>query len=340
MINFRFHLVSLVAVFLAMGLGILVGSTVIDQKIVNRLDTEIHRVSKDNDVRKAESKKLAKENADQQDFIDLAAPYVVDGRLDGQSVAIVAERGVDGAVVKKTETLLRSAGADVPAVLWLDDSWLLDTEQRVSDLQNAVGVQGDQRTIRDRALDLLAHRLATAPTKPTTTTTARSTPTSKPESSTTRRSTTTTTTPANPDVLSALDSAGFVSVTDGNASDFSDFPTRAGHVLVITGDNSHFAGTAMTSTIMHALVRAGVPSVVAAIYDEGSNTDNPPERGASLSSVLDDRVLSKSVSTIDDLDLEQGQIGVTLILEVVANGAIGHYGYGPDASAPLPPHPS
>src|SRR6478609_3887839 len=103
MINFRFHLVSLVAVFLAMGLGILVGSTVIDQKIVNRLDTEIRRVSKDNDARKAESKKLASENADQQDFIGLVAPYVADGRLDGQSVAIVAERGVDGGVVKQTE---------------------------------------------------------------------------------------------------------------------------------------------------------------------------------------------------------------------------------------------
>src|SRR5260221_14284003 len=104
MINFRFPLVSLVAVFLAMGLGILVGSTVIDQKIVNRLDTEIRRVSKDNDERKGESKKLANENADQQDFIGLAAPYVGDGRLDGQSVAIVAERGADGGDGKKNAT--------------------------------------------------------------------------------------------------------------------------------------------------------------------------------------------------------------------------------------------
>src|SRR4051794_28820633 len=106
MINFRFHLVSLVAVFLAMGLGIVVGSTVIDQKIVDRLDSEINRVSKDNDARRAESKQLAQQNSQQQDFVDLIAPYVVDGRLDGQSVAIVAERGIDGGVVKKTETLL------------------------------------------------------------------------------------------------------------------------------------------------------------------------------------------------------------------------------------------
>jgi hypothetical protein len=238
--------------------------------------------------------------------------------------------------------LLRSAGADVPAVLWLDDSWLLDTDQRTSDLRTAVGVQGDPQVVRARALDLLAHRLSAAPATRTTTTTAKSTPTSTPdsESSTTRGSTTTSTAPAKADVLDALDSAGFLSVTDGNASDYAEFPARNGHVLVITGDKSHFAGTGMTAAIAHALVRAGVPSVVAAIYDEGSDPENPPERGASLSSVLDDRVLSKAVSTIDDLDLEQGRIGATLTLEVVANGTIGHYGYGPDASAPLPPHPS
>jgi hypothetical protein len=50
--------------------------------------------------------------------------------------------------------------------------------------------------------------------------------------------------------------------------------------------------------------------------------------------------LSKSVSTIDDLELVQGRVAATLALEVISNGAIGHYGYGPDASSPLPPHPS
>jgi len=80
--------------------------------------------------------------------------------------------------------------------------------------------------------------------------------------------------------------------------------------------------------------------VFAAIYDEGSDPKKAPERGAALAPVLDDRVLSKAVSTVDDLELEQGRVAATLVLEVVASGAIGHYGYGPDASGPLPPHPS
>src|SRR6476660_2996471 len=172
MINFRFHLVSLVAVFLAVGLGILVGSSFIDQKIVNRLDTEIDRVSKENDKRREESKLLAEQNAQEQEFIELTTPFIVDGRLDGQSVAIVAERGVDGGAVKKTQTLLRAAGADTPAVVWLNDSWMLDTDQRRTDLESALGVRGTDAAMRTRAFNALARRLATAPPTTSSTTSA------------------------------------------------------------------------------------------------------------------------------------------------------------------------
>lgn len=101
MINFRFHLVSLIAVFLALGLGILVGSTVIDQGIVNRLDSEINSVRKENSTREATSKQLSQQNSRLQQFIDKSAAFVGDGRLDRRSVAVVAERGVDSGVVKR-----------------------------------------------------------------------------------------------------------------------------------------------------------------------------------------------------------------------------------------------
>ena len=37
MVNLRYHIVSLTAVFLALGLGILAGTTVIDQQVVSGL---------------------------------------------------------------------------------------------------------------------------------------------------------------------------------------------------------------------------------------------------------------------------------------------------------------
>jgi hypothetical protein len=186
--------------------------------------------------------------------------------------------------------------------------------------------------MRTRAFNMLARRLAAAPAPASSTTSA-------PRSSTTLGSTPTTA-PAPIDVLTALDDAGFISVTDGDASEFATFPSRVAHVLVVTGDNSHFLGAGITSGFVRALAGLDVPAVVTAVYDAGSDPKTAPERGAALSSILDDRVLSKAVTTVDDLDLEQGRIAATLALGVVANGAIGHYGYGPDASAPLPPHTS
>jgi hypothetical protein len=345
MINFRFHLVSLIAVFLAVGLGILVGSTVVDQKIVNRLDSEIKGVRKENSQRKAESKVLDDQNKQQQQFIELTAPYVADARLDNDSVAIVAERGVSDRDVKATEALLRGGGADVPGVLWLDDSWKLDTPKRTQDLETALHLNGATAVVRDRALDLFARRLAKVPAatrRPAHANSSRDRSDSSSTSSTAARTTTSAAgATKGADVLRTLESAGFVSVTDGNASDFDTFPAHVAHVLVITGDDSHFAGSDMTAALARSLTRANVPTVVAAVYDDGgSAASSAPKRGAALASILDDSVLTKSVSTVDDLDQLEGQVGAVLALEVVGTGDTGHYGYGTGASAPLPPHPS
>jgi hypothetical protein len=335
MINFRFHIVSLIAVFLALGLGILVGSTVVDQKIVDRLDSEISHVRHDNDARKAANKALSQENSQLRKFIDQTAPFVGDGRLDQQPIAIVAERGVDTGVVKQVEQSLQAAGANVPAVLWLDEPWLLNTEERLHALQSALDLQGSGPAMRDAAFAALARRLANAPV------------TSPSRASTSSSTTRTVTPPSSPtsvprvDALAALEQAGFLDVTDGQASAFNAFPPRvAADVLVITGDDSHFLGSDMTSAFVRALVSAKVPTVVGAVYDAGTNLADAPERGAALAPVLDDKSLSRAASTVDDLEMMQGRVAAVLALEIVRSGSVGHYGYGANASAPIPPHPS
>jgi hypothetical protein len=212
--------------------------------------------------------------------------------------------------------------------LWLDDSWRLDTTQQRQALQSALDVQGDASTMRARALDVLARRLGKRPSGTVAST------------STSTSTQTSTSTPVGVDALTALEDAGFLSVTDGDASELATFPAHAARVLVVTGDDTHFLGTDVTSTLTRSLTNARLPTVVAAAFDPGSDSTNAPERGAALASVLDDRVLSPAVSTVDDLELEQGRVAAVLALEVVGNGNRGHYGYGSGASAPLPPHPS
>ena len=63
-------------------------------------------------------------------------------------------------------------------------------------------------------------------------------------------------------------------------------------MLVITGDDSDFAGTDLTAAVVRAMTKAKLPTVVAAAYDQGSDPATAPQRGAALASVLDDQVLS------------------------------------------------
>src|SRR5215467_10806002 len=116
MINFRFHLVSLIAVFLALGLGILVGSTVVDQVIVDRLDREIKSVRHDSDAASAENSQLKDQISKYEDFLKKSAPYAVEQRLQDVPVAVIVDKGVDPAAAKDTLQMLKYAGADVPGL--------------------------------------------------------------------------------------------------------------------------------------------------------------------------------------------------------------------------------
>ena len=71
MIHFRYHLISIVAVFLALGIGIVMGSTVIDKAIVNGLENRIDSAERNSIERKQENDELRKaiSSQDSQDTV-------------------------------------------------------------------------------------------------------------------------------------------------------------------------------------------------------------------------------------------------------------------------------
>ena len=175
MINFRFHLVSLIAVFLALGLGILVGSTVIDQGIVNRLDSEINNVRKEN--------KAARGHEQAAGEAELTASAVrqpgrpVRRRRPARAGLRRARRRARGSeqrgqahpagVARGRRRRARSAVA----------RRFVAPRLRRAGAGAAVGARAEGRRVEQRgsALDLLVRRLAKAPATSTTTTTTRRT---------------------------------------------------------------------------------------------------------------------------------------------------------------------
>ncbi len=161
MINFRFHIVSLIAVFLALALGIVMGATVVNRAIVDRLNDRIDTVEKNANARKAESDDLRGEVGQLQGYIDGTKDFTVAGRLDGVALATIATRGVDGDAVKETVELAQQAGARAPGIMWLEGKLTLSDADALRQLGELLGRPGQSaKATREEAWNALASRLA------------------------------------------------------------------------------------------------------------------------------------------------------------------------------------
>ncbi len=307
MINFRFHLVSLIAVFLALALGVLMGATVIDQAIVDGLNARIDRVRDEANRQRAENGDLRADLDRLGAYVDDTAGITVSGSLESVPVAVVAIRKADNDAVKEAVTLAQMAGARVPGILWLEEG-LVDESSRPQ-LAEVLGVPPDAGSVRGALSTVLAQRLAVGAD------------------------------PGSGDALAALSDAGFVTfepVGDGgNEGDLplDAYPGSGTRVLLVDGSDSAPGMTELVVPLTRALVADNVPVVVAETFHE---SDDGPDRGAQVAGIRGDEELAATVSTVDDLELVEGAVAAVLALSDLGAGVVGHYGYGSGATRAVP----
>jgi hypothetical protein len=303
-INFRFHLVSLVAVFLALALGIVMGYGVLGQPTVSGLQDRVDRVEgrissvrRDNDRLQGEVDRLNSYAAD-------SAPFAVTDRLFATSVVVVGVRGVDADRVRDVVTLSRRAGATVGGIVWLEPKWALANASDTKALESALNLEpGSKSEVRDAGWAVLARRLGSAPV---------------PD-----------------DVLTSLQQAGFVAgETVGDTGfDLSKLDGTGSRMLVVDGSQAQVPANALVGPFADAVAAAGSPLVFGEVFVA---TDNGPGRGQRLAPIRSDEALTKQVSTVDDLDLTEGRVAGVLAVADLARGVIADYGYGEGADRALP----
>ena len=126
MFDLRYHVASLVAVFVALIVGILVGVGLAGSGVTKEADLKSARLERDNARRDAAArlaalKQLGASADTLQSAFQQAYPEVMRGLLKGKRVAVLYVGPVDGGVSQAVETTLRDAGADPPVrVLSLD----------------------------------------------------------------------------------------------------------------------------------------------------------------------------------------------------------------------------
>ncbi len=113
MIDFRYHLVSIVAVFLALAVGIVVGATALKPSTLRVLDSQSRREQQQIDKQRTTITGLQDQlNADRA-FAEANAPHELDNLLAGQRAVLVTAPGADGTTISGVTAALQQAGAKI-----------------------------------------------------------------------------------------------------------------------------------------------------------------------------------------------------------------------------------
>ncbi|MDK8602703.1 copper transporter [Trueperella bernardiae] len=123
MVDFRYHLVSLISVFFALAIGIILGAGPLQNSIGNVLQGQVADLRVTNENLKQENADLAQAIDSQDQAFNEIAPSLVEGTLTGRTVAIVVLPGVVEADVSAARAKLELAGAKVTGQASVTEAW-------------------------------------------------------------------------------------------------------------------------------------------------------------------------------------------------------------------------
>lgn len=314
MINFRYHVVSILAVFLALAVGTVMGASFVGRGVIDRLNDRITQVRNNADEIKAKDGKLQTQVDKLNAYRDQTASFTVARSLTGLRVNLVAERGVDGGVVDAQATLLRQGAATVPGVIWLEDAWKLDSADAAANLRTATGLTTKARVaLRAAAAQLLGKRLGAAPAALVL-----------PDPSTAAPTV---------DLLTKLVDAKFITlagVAGSSTPVAADFVASASRVLELGGPG-HAVPTDVIPTLAAGVWSGGTPAVVGQAFTE---SDATPDRASWIDGIADGAAIRNHVSTVDDVESIEGRVGATLALAELSLGTVGNYGVDRERAVP------
>ena len=123
MVDLRYHITSLVAVFLALGIGMIIGSTVVgseglvmeQQVLIDRLEDDFYRLRQQNSDYKEKVAQLENINLDYHLFMENIYPLVVKDKLKEQQLLVI--KTGDFPELDRLKEGLEAAGAMVKTVI-------------------------------------------------------------------------------------------------------------------------------------------------------------------------------------------------------------------------------
>jgi hypothetical protein len=122
-IDFRYHIVSLISVFLALAVGIVLGAGPLKEAIGDTLTGEVDQLRTRAADLRTELDGTQAELARSEDAFATVAPDLLDGILTERRVAIIEMGGTGGPTLQQVSDRLTEAGATVTGVVRVTDGW-------------------------------------------------------------------------------------------------------------------------------------------------------------------------------------------------------------------------
>lgn len=330
MIDFRYHVVSIIAVFLALTVGLVLGASFLSSAQIDILRGQITSANNARSGLENDNRALINGKNQLQDYIDETKENLVNNQLYNDYVAIIRVPGSDDGLTNNVLALTRRASATITADITINAAFAdPGSVDQLASLLVTYTPTGQILTGGDvvgQAMNLLAEALTAQATVSTGTPPPSSTP---PKTMTAEWSVTT---------LKAFRDSGMITVnTMPNAATmtkptaaFISAPSRA------ATDAQNNAQNAEYLTFAQTLRAAGVGPVI-------GGTPTAAGSGGLIAGVLKNASAARTVSTVDDMDQTTGQVAVVFVLyQESANpqGAAGHYGTVGSTDGLLPKLPS
>jgi hypothetical protein len=334
MINLRYHIVSLVAVFLALAIGVVMGSTVIDSATIDVLRTQQDNLRQEIlDVREERSElqaALDELETQQRTLAEEGGESLLSGRLAGVPVVMVGLRGAGVEGADELRSLLGSSGADLTGTVWLTDRFTLDDEGARRDLRTAMGSgEGVPPTVLRRAAVRLLTDVLRPQAGPDTA------PSDPPDPDTEDDAVEGEVAPG---ILQQLVETGFVDLERPDGTATEDVAVlRPGARVVLLDAAVAERGETTLEILLQAL--AAVPTVPTLVVQDAPTVDE--EQGAEaepsmVELIRDSELLAGRMSTVDNIASFPGRLAAVLAVDDLGRDRVGHYGSGEGAQRLLP----
>lgn len=312
MVSFRYHLVSLIAVFMALATGILVGSSLLNQSL---LDSQRATISQQNTEKENLRKDLDSVNGEvlyRDQYLGELDDRLLAGTLAGQRVVLVTLPGAAGGDADGIADMLGKAGARVTGRVGVDSGWFATAEDP---RDQAAKAAAREELVRKNSIPELRGQPADVQLA---------------AALLTKGGTDRTIAPPAKMLLDQLDRGGFLSK--------SGLEDRADLAVVLLGNPPDPTLTATDRT------PAGLLSLATALRSAGSGVvvagTTKAAAGSAMDAVRKNDAARNTISTVDTIETPFGRVATVFALIEQMAGGVGHYGSSPHADAPFPAFPT